>query len=94
MLIRCSKAGNVVLSRPLGGIACHSLETATQLFLRLLYFNKPIPQKPVSDRTPRKLSRNEQIRQRYADGETIPQLAQAFGISNQRVHQIIHGKRK
>ena len=83
-----------MFSRPLGGIVCHSLETADQLFLRLLYFNRPIPQKLISNRTLRKLSRNEQIQQCYAGSEAIPQLAKVFRISNQRVHQITHGKRK
>lgn len=34
-------------------------------------------------------SRNELIRLRYAAGESISDLARAFGISPQRVHQIV-----
>ena len=36
--------------------------------------------------------RNEEIRHRYNDGEeSIPDLAKLFGLSNARIHQIIHG---
>jgi transposase-like protein len=37
-------------------------------------------------------SRNELIRLRYAAGESISELARAFGISPQRVHQIVKFK--
>ena len=39
-------------------------------------------------------SRNDEIRERYTQGETIQQLAEAFDLSKQRVHQIIHRRRK
>jgi Mor family transcriptional regulator len=37
--------------------------------------------------------RDNNIRQRYANGETLEDLARAYGISFQRIHQIIkqHG---
>ena len=38
--------------------------------------------------------RNRRIRARYAKGETVVALAEAFGISQQRVSQILRGKRK
>ncbi|MEP7288076.1 MAG: hypothetical protein ABI947_20165 [Chloroflexota bacterium] len=34
--------------------------------------------------------RNQQIRQLYAEGMILKDLAQMFGISKGRVHQIIH----
>ena len=34
--------------------------------------------------------RNDEIRERYVNGESIPQLALAFDLSNARVHQILH----
>jgi DNA-directed RNA polymerase specialized sigma24 family protein len=37
-------------------------------------------------------SRNELIRLRYAAGESITELARAFGISPERVHQIVSYK--
>ncbi|MFP4324223.1 MAG: helix-turn-helix domain-containing protein [Anaerolineales bacterium] len=79
---------------PVWGTSVHSLETATQTVLRLLYSGQPTPQNPQSNKTPRKVKRNDEIRERYAQGETIPELAKAFGLSNARVHQILHGKRK
>ena len=39
-------------------------------------------------------SRNQLIRLRYAAGESICELARAFGISPQRVHQIVNFKGK
>jgi DNA-directed RNA polymerase sigma subunit (sigma70/sigma32) len=38
--------------------------------------------------------RNIIIRARYAAGESQANLARQFGISYQRVHQIVHGRRK
>jgi hypothetical protein len=37
------------------------------------------------------LERNNLIKSKYAQGNTLSQLAILFGISVQRVHQIIHG---
>ena len=35
--------------------------------------------------------RDEEIRRRYVSGnESIPDLAKVFGLSNARIHQIIH----
>ena len=35
--------------------------------------------------------RNDEIRRRYGSGqESIPDLAKVFGISNARIHQILH----
>jgi hypothetical protein len=45
-------------------------------------------------RTVQQPSRNEIIRLRFAEGETLTALAQAFGISPQRAYQIVHFKRK
>lgn len=35
-------------------------------------------------------NRNEIIRSRYAQGESLNQLAQICGISHQQIHQIIY----
>ena len=37
----------------------------------------------------RKLKRNAQIREQYLNGAPVSAIAQQFGISVQRVHQII-----
>jgi len=39
-----------------------------------------------------KTVRNDEIRQRCASGESMNQLAREFGLSLQRVSQIIHQK--
>jgi hypothetical protein len=43
---------------------------------------------PLTDHTPSKLRRNDEIRAQYAKGETIGYLARLFDISVQRVGQI------
>jgi hypothetical protein len=60
----------------------------------LMYIGQKAPLAPLSDHTPSKPDRNHEIRQRYAHGETVVNLAAAFDISQQRVSQILHGKRK
>jgi transposase-like protein len=39
-------------------------------------------------------SRDELIRKRHAAGERISDLAREFGITPQRVHQIVNDKQK
>ena len=57
--------------------------------LRLL---RALPSPPDPTLTTRE--RNIIIRARYAAGETQAQLARDFGLSPQRVHQIVHNRRK
>jgi hypothetical protein len=45
---------------------------------------------PVNYRTPTKVNRNQQIRERFANGEAIADLAREYNITDQRVFQIIH----
>ncbi len=72
----------------------HDLAKAAQSILTLLYRGLEAPQEPISNKTAKKDKRNDEIRARYAAGDTIPELAKAFSISEQRVHQIVHYKRK
>ena len=81
-------------SRPVWGTSVHSLERATQALLRLLYTGQLAPDVPQSNKTPEKVKRNAEIKRRYAEGESVPDLAREFGISEQRVHQILRGRRK
>jgi Mor family transcriptional regulator len=53
-----------------------------------------LPQSPVSDGTSPKCARNAQIRTRHEKGESIATLAEVFGITEQRVWQILNGRRK
>ena len=60
----------------------------------LMYVGQKTPDFPLTDHTPSKHERNRRIRARYARGETVVSLAEAFDISQQRVSQILRGKRK
>ncbi len=60
----------------------------------LMYIGQKVPIVPLTDHTPSKRERNRQIWARYAKGETVVELAQVFDISQQRVSQIIRGRRK
>jgi hypothetical protein len=71
-----------------------SMNTAVQRVLDLLYLGIPRPTQPVLPEYLSKLERNEQIRARYAVGETIADLARAYQISDQRVFQILHPEPK
>jgi Mor family transcriptional regulator len=67
---------------------------AIQYGMLLLYIGQKLPHFPLSDHTPRQYERNHEIQSRYANGETIIDLATNFGISQQRVSQIVRGQRK
>lgn len=49
---------------------------------------------PVSNTTPSKYDRNDEIRLRRLQGETLISLADVFGLSEQRVWQIVNGRRR
>jgi Mor family transcriptional regulator len=59
----------------------------------LMYIGQKMPPAPLTDHTPSKLARNQEIRERYAQGETIVDLAEAFEISEQHVSQVLRGRR-
>lgn len=77
---------------PVWGNSVHTLEGATQRILKLLYGDETLPPTPISNKIPQKTARNEAIRRRYAAGESVPELARAFRVSQQRVHQILRGR--
>jgi hypothetical protein len=58
-----------------------------------IYAQQPTSIKKQSPKNPSRIVRNSardaMIVQRYASGETLEELARVFGISHQRVHQII-----
>ena len=69
---------------PLGAMFVPSaLEDAVQGILAILYSDFRLDTK----------SRDELIRKRHNAGESQSALAREFGVSPQRVHQIIHGSR-
>jgi Mor family transcriptional regulator len=59
-----------------------------------MYIGQKAPLAPLSDHTPSKPTRNHEIRQRYAQCESVVTLAAAYDISQQRVSQIVRSKRK
>ena len=65
-----------------------------ETILRRLYNWLPAPDRPISDNHEIKVDRNEEIRRRYAAGEDVRKLAEEYGISIARLHQILHFKRK
>jgi Mor family transcriptional regulator len=58
----------------------------------MFYKGQPLPTEPQSRKTPKKAERNRQIQAQYAEGIPVPQLAKEYGISEQRVHQILQMK--
>ena len=78
---------------PRGGAFQHLVDGVTYGMV-LFYIGQSTPTFPLTDHTPTKHRRNEEIRTRYAKGETVGYLARQFDISMQRVSQIIRGRRK
>jgi Mor family transcriptional regulator len=70
------------------------MNTAIQRVLDLLYHGTPRPTKPVLPEYLSKSELNEQIRARYATGESIADLAREYEISDQHVFQILHPEPK
>jgi hypothetical protein len=62
---------------------------AMQGFVKILTRYQVITDAPKSRKTPRKTDRNHSILLRVQQGETVPDLAKEYGISEQRVHQIL-----
>jgi DNA-binding transcriptional regulator LsrR (DeoR family) len=58
-----------------------------------MLYDTPFPEMVQSDHTPEKADRNASIIVRYEAGETGASIAEAFGISEQRVNQIVRRQR-
>jgi Mor family transcriptional regulator len=58
-----------------------------------MLYDTPLPNEPQNNLVPAQTERNEELRARYEAGETGASIARAFGISEQRVNQIIRGRR-
>ena len=72
----------------------HSLVDALNYGMLLMYIGQKMPMAPLTDHTPSKPTRNQDIQARYAQSETVIGLAAVFGISQQRVSQILRNRRK
>jgi Mor family transcriptional regulator len=62
--------------------------------MAISYRGLELPQSPISDGTSTKCKRNAEIRARHKNGESIATLAEVFGISEQRIWQILNERRK
>ncbi|MBI5957939.1 MAG: helix-turn-helix domain-containing protein [Chloroflexi bacterium] len=62
--------------------------------MAISYRGLTLPQSPVSDGTLPKCKHNAEIRARHEKGESISTLAEAFGITEQRIWQILNERRK
>ena len=71
-----------------------TFEEAVSALVNRLYPCSPPAQSPQSQSTPKKADRNAEIRAQYAAGMSVPDLAREYGISKNRVYQILRGKRK
>jgi hypothetical protein len=75
-------------------MSVHGIALAYKYLSSCLYEGLETALEPVSSSTPTKSARNEAIRQRYKAGETFGELAIAYGISEQRIHQIVNHRRR
>jgi Mor family transcriptional regulator len=67
---------------------------AVAFAMAISYRGQSLPQSPISGSTSPKCARNAEIRARHEKGESIATLAEVFGITEQRIWQIIHSRRK
>ena len=58
-----------------------------------MLYDSPFPETPQTEHTPEKADRNAEIIALHEAGETGAYIAQAFSISEQRVNQIVRGRR-
>ena len=79
-----------VVPTSVGTVPLPSLNAAANRLLDRLYWGIPVPQKPLTEKHVSKETRNDLICERYAEGDTLESIGAAFGISVQRVHQIIY----
>jgi hypothetical protein len=89
--------GNDVPQMPHRGFQATSFPRAVfamAFAVSIAYYGRFLPTAPVSDGTPKKCGRNAEIRARHQQGESVATLADVFGISEQRVSQILRGQRK
>jgi hypothetical protein len=81
----------IVPDRGFKPAACFDIWRATFRIMEMLY-DTPFPTEPQNN-LPSRTERNAEMRTRYEQGETVGELAETFEISEQRVSQIIHGRR-
>jgi Mor family transcriptional regulator len=67
---------------------------AMSFAMAISYRGLELPQFPVSDGTSPKCKRNAEIRARHEKGESIMTLSEVFGITEQRIWQILKDRRR
>jgi hypothetical protein len=85
------KIGINIISDRTGAEYGFDIWLATFHIIEMLY-DTPFPDTLQTDHTSEKAERNAEIIARYEAGETGASIAQAFGVSEQRVNQIIRGR--
>ncbi len=85
---RSSRLKEALLQIGLFGTAIPSLESSPEYILRWLY-SGPEPTSPVNALKPTKTERNANIRELYATGNTLEQIACQYSISKARVWEIV-----
>ena len=66
-----------------------SINSAIERVIEQLYAGIPLPTQPIIVKHLSKSERNAEICDRYSEGETLEELADEFGLSHQRVHEIV-----
>jgi Mor family transcriptional regulator len=84
----------IVPHRGLQGRSFPQVLFAVAFAMAISYRGLELPRFPVSDATSPKCKRNAEIRARHQKGESIATLAEVFGISEQRIWQILNDRRK
>ena len=73
-------------------LSCFNIWLAAFHIIEMLY-DTPFPTEPQNDSIPTQTERNADIRAKYRHGVSVVDLAREFELSEQRVSQIIHGRR-
>jgi hypothetical protein len=84
----------IVPHRGLRGRSFPQVLFAVAFAMAISYRGMILPQSPVSSSPSPKCKRNAEIRARHRKGESIATLAEVFGITQQRVWQILNDRRK
>jgi hypothetical protein len=69
-------------------------QQVTSRLAKILYQSTPLSDLPLNKKTRHEIGRNAEIKKHYTEGKSIRDLAKEYGISMQRVHQILNNKRK
>ena len=73
-------------------ISVSHLDEAMDRLVWRLYMGRIARSMPITDKTAIKGRRNHQIRARYEAGEGLSELARIYGISKQRVWQLVRSR--